>query len=99
MVPVRLEQDSNVVWKNPSPYSATSTRLIYLLHAGESEDKVKMLIIKATDDGHKKLRLNKVIETDDGITYDVKHDIVDSMKDLKLKKRMVWSWRCRLYLM
>ena len=35
------------------------------------------------------MELNKVIETDDGITYDVKHDIVDSMKDLKLKKE--WS--------
>ena len=54
MVPVRLEQDSNVVWKNPSPNSATSTRPIYLLRASESEDNVKTLVIKATDDVRKR---------------------------------------------
>ena len=55
MVPVRLEQDGNVVWKNPSPNSATSARPIYLLRAGESEDQVKNLVIKATDEGRKEM--------------------------------------------
>ena len=89
MVPLRLEQDGTTIWKNPSPNSATSTRPIFLLRAGESEERVKNLVIKATDEGRKEMEEVKMIDTHDGLTYAVKHEIVDSMKDLKLKKE--WS--------
>ena len=90
MVPIRLEQEGTTIWKNPSPNAASSTRPIYLLRAGESEDRVKNLVIKATDEGRRQLMSDTIsIETNDGKKYNVNHEIVDSMKDLKLKKE--WS--------
>ena len=89
MVPVRIEQDGVTIWKNPSPNSATSTRPIFLLRAGESEERVKDLVIKKTDEGRKDLEVARIIKTDDESVFCVRHEIIDSMKDMKLKKE--WS--------
>ena len=46
MVPLLLQQGEDVIWKNPSPNAAASARAIFLLRAGEIEDRVKHLVVK-----------------------------------------------------
>ena len=54
--------------------------------AGESGDHVKHLVVKESDEGRTQLAEETLITTDDKRAYKVKHVIVDSMKDLKLRK-------------
>ena len=75
----------SIVW---FPYYYNKARPIFLLRAGESEDCVKHLVVKESDEGRRQLAKETLITTDDKRAYKVKH-IVDSMKDLKLKKE--WS--------
>ena len=49
VVPLRAEQSGTVVWKNPSPNSAKSCRLVYLLWVSEDEQRVKYLVPPNTD--------------------------------------------------
>ena len=88
MVPLRLGQGNEVIWQNPFPNAATSARPIFPLRAGESAGRVKDLVVKQTDEGRKLLSEENVVEID-GVEYDVRHEVVDRMKDLKLIKE--WS--------
>ena len=58
---------------------------------------MKDLVIKRTDEGRKLLSEENVVEID-GVEYKVRHEFVDSMKGIKLK-RVVRIRRSRLSLM
>ena len=75
MVPLLLQQGEDVIWKNHSPNAAASARPIFLLCAGESEDCVKHLVVKESDEGRKQLAEETLITTDDKRAYKVKHVI------------------------
>ena len=90
IVPLRLEQDSKVLWKNPTPNAATSTRPIYLFRASEDDPAVLNLVIPVTDKARGELMSSHIpISDNEGNVYNVSHVIHDTMKDLKLKK--IWS--------
>ena len=77
LVAQRIEQDSTVIWKNPTPNSASCTRPIYPLRAAKDDEAVLNLVISATDTAREQLQ--NPIDT-------VTHTIHDTMKDLKYKK-------------
>ena len=89
LVPLRVEQDDKIIWKNPSPNAASSCRPIYLLRASEDEQPVKYLVPSITDERQKKLMEGPVHLTSEEQVFEVNHVIHSSMKDLKLKK--TWS--------
>ena len=82
LVPLHVEQNDAVVWKNPSPNSAKSCRPVYLLRASEDEERVKNLVPRNTDGPHQEL-MNSSIELFCDDTFVVNHVIHSSMKDLK----------------
>ena len=87
IVPLRVEQDSEVVWKNPAPNAASSVRPVYLLRAEETEPRVIDLYVKTTDDARTFLSNNIIhIKDCEGVLYPGQHVIHDTMKDLKLKR-------------
>jgi hypothetical protein len=89
VVPLRVEQDSKVLWKNPTPNAASSVRPVYLLRAAEDEDRVIDLYVKTTDTARTFLNSYAIsIHDRDGLLYNVQHMIHDTMKDLKLKKKL-----------
>ena len=55
IVPLRLEQESQVLWKNPTPNSANCTRPVYLLRASEDDEAVLNLMISATEKAREEL--------------------------------------------
>ena len=89
VVPLRLEQNSKVLWKNLTTNAANCTRPVYLLRALEDDPAVLNLVIPTTDKAREELALFRKITDKDGVSYKVQHDICDTMKDLKLKKK--WS--------
>ena len=89
VVPLRLEQDSKVLWKISTPNAANCTRPVYLLRVLEDDPAVLNLVIPTTDKAQEELALFRKITDKDGVTYKVQQEICDNMKDLNLKKR--WS--------
>ena len=89
IVPLRVEQDGHLLWKNPSPNSATSCRTVYLLRASEDEDRVIDLVIPDTDRQRSDLQSRPVsVTSDSNKIYTVEYKIHDTMKDLKFKKKL-----------
>ena len=88
VVPLFVEQGSKILWKNPSPNSATSCRPVFLLRASEDESRVIDLVFKTTDQHKIQLQRSIYIISESGIIYKVIIIIKDSMKDLKLKKKL-----------
>ena len=89
VVPLRVEQDSKVVWKNPTPNAAECTRPVYLLRLPEDDPAIIELVIPKTDMAREQLKESRTLTDKDGIIYECTHQILDTMKDLKLKKK--WS--------
>ena len=89
IVPLRVEQEGHVVWKNPTPNAAHTTRPVFLLRAEEDDPSVLDLVIPATDHAREELQCPRVIKSNNGTDFVVTHQIHDTMKDLKLKKK--WS--------
>ena len=85
LVPILVEQGVKTLWKNPSPNSATLCRPIYLPRASEDEAHVIDLVFPTTDQ-HRTHLENYTMES--GKEYTVQHKIHDTMKDLKLKKKL-----------
>ena len=74
-MPLRVEQDSEVRWKNPTPNSASCTRPVYLLRAGEDEDRVLDLVVPSTDKALDHLESSIIPITDKkGNSYDVERE-------------------------
>ena len=89
VVPLCAEQDTEVIWRNPSPNAANSCRPIYLMWASEDELRVKELVLPNTDQPRSVLTNTMVDIATNAGTCNVQHVIQSSMKDLKLKK--TWS--------
>ena len=83
VVPLRLEQESKVLWKNPTPNAANCTRPVYLLRLHEDDPAVLNLVIPTTDKAREELATLINITDKDGVIYKVQHEIHDTMKDLK----------------
>ena len=62
---ILIQQGEDVIWKTPSSNAAASARPIFLLCAGKSDDRVKHLVVKESDEGQKKLAEETLIATDD----------------------------------
>ena len=89
IVPLRVIQENKIVWLNPSPNSATSCRPVYLLRASEDEERVINLVFPDTDRKRSELHASQVpIEGSTGCVYAVQHEMLDTMKDLKLKNKL-----------
>ena len=89
LVPILVEQGVKTLWKKPSPNSATSCQPIYLLRASEDEAHVIDLVFPTTDQHRTHLENNTMeIVSESGKEYTVQHKIHDTMKDLKLKKKL-----------
>ena len=46
IVPLSLEQDSKILWKNPTPNAASCVRHIYLIRLHEDDFKVLEIVLK-----------------------------------------------------
>ena len=89
VVPLTFQQGSKVLWKNPSPNSATGFRLAYLLRASEDNAHVIDLVFSATVVQHEELQKSSLhILSKTNQCYVVNHVIHDTMKDLQLKKKV-----------
>ena len=92
IVPLQLEcfnevgVKSSVVWKNPSPNNSTWCRPVFLVRMVEGE--AAKHVVPYTDQCRAKLEEESFVVRAPRceISYDVKHDIKDTMKDLKYKK-------------
>ena len=56
IVPLRIEQESEVLWKNPTPNAATPTQPLFLIRAAEDEERVLDLVIPTTDIAREQLK-------------------------------------------
>ena len=89
VVPLTVQQGSKVLWKNASPNSSTGCRPAYLLRASEDDAHVIDLVFPATDGQREELqKLSLHIVSKTNQCYVVNHVIHDTMKDLKLKKKL-----------
>ena len=93
IVPLRMEGvksngDTAVIWKNESPNSAYSCRPQALIRS--KEDKALLEYdFTYTEAEQKELEASPIIITsfrNPDRSYQVRHQIMESMKDLKLKK-------------
>ena len=88
IVPLRVEQGTDVIWKNATPNSSSSTRPVFLLRAEEDEERVLELVVPTTDAAREQLKQPRDIFDDNSNIYTVTNYIHDSMKDLKFKKKL-----------
>ena len=89
VVPLTIQQGSKVLWKNASHISATGCRPAYLLRASEDDAQVIDLVFPATYEQCEELQKSSLhIVSKTNQCYVVNHVIHDTMKDLKLKKKL-----------
>ena len=68
---------------------------MYLSREKEDDEVLLNLVIKTTDKSHSKLNSDGIEINMNNEKFLVEGEIIDAMKDLKLKKKK-WYWRSRL---
>ena len=77
-----------LLWENNAPNNCTSLRPLFLIREKETDEDLLSIVIPATDNARAELASEGVCVTDNMKGYNVKIIIHDSMKDLKLKKKL-----------
>ena len=75
-----------VLWLNPSPNSQFAVRPVYLIREKETNEELLDEVIVTTDKARDHLNKEGMVIDFDGSAVDMKFDIKDTMKDLKLKR-------------
>ena len=92
IIPLKLtagtEDNEKVLWKNLVPNSATSLRPVYLIRESENRDELLNFVIKSTDQARNKLNESGLKVSVAEKSMHVSCAIKDSMKDLKLKRKI-----------
>lgn len=87
IIPLQININGNVVWKNPTPNSPECLRPVYLIREKEDDEELKEYVITSTDAARSSLNAEGmvvVLKNNQAINVGIK--IMDTMKDLKLKK-------------
>ena len=92
LVPLKMvcarASEEMIMWLNESPNSQLAVRPVYLIREEETNIELMDEVIKSTDKARDKLNEEGMVVNFDGLKVDMRFDIKDSMKDLKLKRNI-----------
>ena len=88
LVATRVSGEEVVVWENTAPNSSKSLRPVYLIRAAETDAKLLDEVIGTTDSVRKNLEEENQMFSFKGEEVIIQLEIRDSMKDLKLKRKI-----------
>ena len=93
IVPLKLQTrhhdgNTSTLWENKTPNSCRSLRPVYLIREKETDEDLLSYVIPSTDKAREELCAEGLCATVNMVGYNVKISIKDSMKDLKLKKKI-----------
>ena len=95
-VPVKDDKNDKITkWENQVINAASYFRLVYLSREKEDDEVLLNLVIKTTDKSRSNLNSDGIEINMNNEKFLVEGEIIDAMKDLKLKKKK-WYWRSRL---
>ena len=92
LLPLRAETVSEppvVIWRNSAPNSPHSLRSLYLIREKEDDEELLAHVVPETDKCRKKMEENGInIELRDKRVINVAVKLIDSMKDMKFKRKL-----------
>ena len=94
IIPLYIKINDNMIWKNPIPNSPECLRPVYLVREKEDNPTLIDYVIKSTDSACDKINNDGLVIKTLSTSVNASVVIKDTMKDLKMKKKIVWTWWC-----
>ena len=87
VAPLSLKAGEDEIWRNKSPNSPESLRVVYMVREKESDEEMINYVIGVTDEARKELCENRFnVLVSESLSVHVNVVFTDSMKDMKLKR-------------
>ena len=88
LICTRASSKTEVMWENKSPNSQFTVRPVYLIRETETNEELQNEVITTTDRARDKLNSEGMVIDFAGSAVDMKFNIKDTMKDLKMKRNL-----------
>lgn len=86
ITPLSLTENTNEIWRNKTPNSPETLRVVYMIREKESDEEMINYVISKTDTCRSEMCNEGFDVFVDGIYVHINVEIMDTMKDMKLKR-------------
>ena len=86
-----------MIWRNEAPNSSFGLCVGFLIREKETNIDLLDMVVRKTDEVREKVESGGIlVEISEGVCSKVSVKIIDSMKDIKYRKKNLWTTGCQL---